>query len=196
MEEDSPNASSSSSSTLSPTERRQRDRKSEALRNDTTYSSNVLFHAAMVTHRELGNENAARIHKMLMDDPNCMDDYFKPKPKQQKLSPLQASGFLLHHRLTVDTYKSMKKVSDSCGASWLPSYDSVWKYKKEYTRPSPDDCSINEVEALISLEALTVHTFERIFDIPTVAAAISKAKEESETGNVKIICKQKVGTDR
>ena len=72
----------------------------------------------------------------------------------------------------------------------------MWKYKKEYTRPSPDDCSINEVEALISLEALTVHTFERIFDIPTVAAAISKAKEESETGNVKIICKQKVGTDR
>ena len=95
MEEDGAgpsNVSSSSSSTLSPTERRQRDRKSEALRNDQRYSSNELFHAAMLTHKELGNETAARIHKKLMDDPNSMDDWYekdKAKKPTQKLSSLQ-----------------------------------------------------------------------------------------------------------
>ena len=107
MEEDGPsNESSSSSSTLSPTERRQRDRKSAALRNDPTYSSNELFHAAMMRHGELGNETAKRIHKKLMDDPNSMDDWkdqLLAKEPIRKLTPLQ--GYL---RLLCSFHLSLK----------------------------------------------------------------------------------------
>ena len=94
MEEDGPSneSSSSSSSTLSPSERRQRDRKSTALRNDPKYTSNELFHAAMMTHGELGNETAKNIHKKLLDDPNSMDDWYRMDQAQEpirKLTPLQ-----------------------------------------------------------------------------------------------------------
>ena len=101
---------------------------------------------------------------------------------------------MLHHKLSVTTYNAIKAVSDACGAKFLPNYNDVWK-EKENTRPSPDSYSISETEAIISMVALAIHTFERICDIPEVAAEIAKEKEASPTEIVTAECLGKGGTD-
>ena len=107
---------------------------------------------------------------------------------------LQALSFVLHHKLSVTTYNATKSVSDACGAKFLPNYGDLWR-EKEKTRPSRDSQSISETEAIISVVPLAIHTFDRIFDIPDVAKAISEAKAASPTEIVALECLAKRGTD-
>ena len=93
--------------TLSPAQRQARNRESLGIRSKAS-SSNVVLHSAMLVHRDLGNKSAQRIHKKLIDDPNCMDDYFNPqKSSVRKLTPLQAAAFLLHHVSTAANFPEM-----------------------------------------------------------------------------------------
>ena len=101
---------------------------------------------------------------------------------------------MLHHKLSVTTYDAIKAVSDGCNAKFLPNYNDVWK-EKDKTRPPKDSHSISETEGIISMVPLAIHTFERIFDIPEVAKAISEAKEASPTEIVTLECLGKRGTD-
>ena len=103
MDEGEPSTSPAPAS-LSPTDQRARNRESEAIRTKAAdgrfygaTKTNVVLHAAMTTHREMGNDNAAKIHKMLMEDPTCMDDYFKPKASVKKLPLTAAVALLVHH---------------------------------------------------------------------------------------------------
>ena len=57
------------SSSLSPTDRRRRNRESEAIRDKARASEfglGVVLHAAMLVHKELGNNSAAAIHQKLI----------------------------------------------------------------------------------------------------------------------------------
>ena len=96
MDEGETSTSASAPGSLSPTSRRARDRESEAIRRKAS-SPNVVFHAAMRVHDELGNESAKMIHKELMDNPNSMDGYFQPPGSIKKLSLSGAVSLLVNH---------------------------------------------------------------------------------------------------
>ena len=92
--------SAASSPTLTPTERRARDRASEAIRQKASegpFGLDLLLHSAMRVHATRGNQSAKKIHQKLMDDPNSMDDYFQPVARTKKLSLPGACSLLVNH---------------------------------------------------------------------------------------------------
>ena len=69
----------------------------------------------MMCHEELGNVNAKKIHKILIDNPSEADklmDLFKnpgPPPVTQ-LSRVEALSFLIHHDWSVNDYRYVQNM--------------------------------------------------------------------------------------
>ena len=165
------------------------------------YSAQSILHAAMMVHKELGNNDASKIHKLLIDDPETngkklLDGFSTPSGQVTKLSNFQAMAYLLHNNVSADHYKVTKTKSDTCGAKWLPCYDYV-NNEKPNCRPPEETVTITEKEASIPLKPLAVHTFERILKIEWVVTGIEKAKAASGSKEnlLKLKAFLKVGND-
>ena len=148
----------------------------------------------MKVHEELGNKSAAAIHKKLIKDPNSCQS---PEPVT-KLTLMQAVSLVSNGQtaLSKAIYNEVKRLSDECGAKFMPCYTDVWDAKK-LCRPSKDAYTITETEARIAIEPLVHHTSDRIFDIPGVSEEISTAKAATPAPDVtvKATVNIKVGND-
>ena len=177
--------------------RRKRDRESHNIRD--AHSSDAILHAAMSVLKEMGYAKAAKVHQIIMNDPTAGDSIADllenpAPPPVEKLSRVGALSYMLHHDLTKHDYNCTKDTSKRCNADFLPCYDYIREEKKN-CRPPEDTVGyvIRETEAVIPLQALAIHTVDRIFDIPKVSKCI---EEEKKAGNdVEVKLDMKIGND-
>ena len=62
-------------------------------------------------------------------------------------------------------------------------------------RPPRDQYLITEYIATIPLQALIVHTVDRILEIPWVAQHVLRLKQETATQDVELLFENKIGND-
>ena len=190
MDVDQDSQPSTSRSVVSPNTKQ---RQSMDIRKKYHVAS--IRHAAMMVQED---DSARKIHKMLIDDPanaKKLLDGLSASSNVTKLSNFEALAFMIHNNLTVDHYKIIKSKSDECNASFLPCYSYI-NQEKVNCRPPKETITVTETEAMAPLKEVSVHTVDRIFKIPEVAAQISKAKEASENkDNFKVKATIKIGND-
>ena len=107
----------------------------------------------MMVQKELGNDNAFKIHRKIIGDPGICDQLLdlvtKPAPQPvQKLSRIEALSHVLHHDITENGYNQTKKKSKKCNADFLPCYNYISDEKK-LCCPPRDQYFITEYVATI-----------------------------------------------
>lgn len=80
----------------------------------------------------------------------------------RKISEEDALTLILYKNLTVDTYNAFRQIVAEHGAKILPSYDSVFEYKKKL---EPDNIIIDDTKASIPLQDLVNSTSSRLVEI-------------------------------
>ena len=82
--------------------------KSQEIRDK--FSPAEILHAAMLVHGKLGNVNAKKVHKILIDNPSDADKLMEfvsnpGPPAVTQLSRIEALSFLIHHDWSENDYR-------------------------------------------------------------------------------------------
>ena len=106
----------------------------------------------------------------------------KSKNKQQKqLSSIEALAVLLRNNLTKSTYQDIRNVSIEKKHDLFPPYSTVLEEKKNCY---PNDITVSEFTAQVSLQNLLNHTSSRLIEylIPVIRRIIDE--DEVENGQI------------
>lgn len=138
---------------FSESSERSKRRKTKDLRSQN--EAEVLQYATQMKLRADGKLNTAKIVKTVTEETTITQ-----KPTYRQYTPDEALGLVIGAKLTKYQYNLMRQGAIDHNCNIYPNYEAVTQSKKKCY---PENMSITEASAEISLQALLDHTAKRLF---------------------------------
>ena len=114
------------------------------------------------------------------------------KNSASELSAEEGLATLLRLDLSRAQYQSIKNISDAQDAHFLPNYDDVVEEKKKCL---PENIEITEDSAIVPLEDMMIHTFDRHMLDPSFREMVERLVKRNDGEKLKLVFYYKSGYD-
>ena len=146
---------------------------------------------------KIGLPEKAQLLKEIFDRPETfalgiMDHLKDKKNKASELSAEEGLATLLRLDLSRAQYQSIKNISDTQEAHFLPNYDDVVEEKKKCL---PENIEITEDSAIVPLDDMMTHTFDRHMLDPSFKEMVVRLVKRNAGEKLKLQFYYKSGYD-
>ena len=158
----------------------------------------IEFMEKVVEHfMKIGLPEKAQLLKEVFDRPETfalgIRSHLEGKKNDaSELSAEEGLATLLRLDLSRAQYQSIKNISDAQDAHFLPNYDDVVEEKKKCL---PENIEITEDSAIVPLEDMMIHTFDRHMLDPSFKEMVVRLVKRNDGEKLKLVFYYKSGYD-